>query len=472
MVALLTNILAIAFAGLFNDLPTEITYAIELQAVTSSHINNASLSEFVDFAVGWTDRRYEDHFYVALANLTSNTTLPPWISTEFSFQPFQASSGLVDNATETFQASTRGFGVSPKCVTMKSSTQPPSLDFRAFKRDNNLTGIANCTDIFQPETMLLNQSQVPPYGKSAIEVNDQLRSYRGLNPCQKVFIAGWGRTPEGENPEGSVESSFVACYPQFQTAMFDVEVDASGYIKSYNRTSHFESSLGYPASQNHTDTLINLNNQLFLKSHPDWHNDSLTRSWLDHYIKLEMRSNEIVDPNSPVPVAGDVLPIVEDVYRRLFAILLGLNNNIFDAPGASTKMEGSRIVKETRIFISDSAFIISMAILVLDLFAGILFYGVATKMFLPRLPITIGSIVAYLAPSRAVREFNREKDMSFGFGRFVGEDGRAHVGIEMKHLVVPVKVSALLKGDTAPESSWASHLRLRRRKSKLGDTWL
>lgn len=185
-----------------------------------------------------------------------------------------------------------------------------------------------------------------------------------------------------------------------------------------------------------------------------------------------MRSNEIVDPNSPVPVAGDVLPIVEDVYRRLFAILLGLNNNIFDAPGASTKMEGSRIVKETRIFISDSAFIISMAILVLDLFAGILFYGVATKMFLPRLPITIGSIVAYLAPSRAVREFNREKDMSFGFGRFVGEDGRAHVGIEMKHLVVPVKVSALLKGDTAPESSWASHLRLRRRKSKLGDTWL
>ena len=146
--------------------------------------------------------------------------------------------------------------------------------------------------------------------------------------------------------------------------------------------------------------------------------------------------------------------------------------NIFEGPEAESTVTGQRLAIETRIFIPNSAFIIRVAILVLDLLTGIIFYGFAMKMFLPRLPTTIGSIIAYFAPSRAVRQFDPEKVMSCGFGRFVGVEGKAHVGIELDHLVVPVKVSSLRNGDTAPKSSWKRYLRLRKSKSKIGDTWL
>lgn len=439
-VALLANVLAVSFSGLFRELPTEIQYNVQVKPLIASRFNDAVFKETTKF-LGQSGYTYADHAYVTLANYTTNTTLPPWISPEFYFQPFQTVYGTTDNTTEKFKSSTRGYGYDSNCITMESSSQPPALDFRAFKSEYNLTNEANCNDTFQPPALSLTQhSARSSSGKLAVEFSKSLSlEEAGPAACRKALIFGWGRTSDGQDQDATVESSFVVCYPQFRTAMFDVRVDGSGYVESYNRTSDFESSLKYPEFQNHSNTLILLHNSLLLPT-PEWHNDSLTRSWMDHFIKLRLNSTALVDPDAPVPKAEDVLPSVEDIYRRLFALLIGLNSKMFEASDETTAVAGLRLVQETRIFIPFIPFIISLAILGIDLLTAILFYGFATKSFLPQIPTTIVSVMAYLAPSYAVREFDRRVKMYFGFGIFVGVDGGRHVGIEKEQLVAPVKV--------------------------------
>ena len=441
-VALLANVLAVGFSGLFNEVPTEIVYNVELKPLHSSRMNNASFTKFVAFA-RWSGNGYEDHMYATLANFTSNTTLPPWISTEFAFEPFQVVGSAAENTTESFQGPTRGYGFNPNCISMKPSSQPPVLDFKSFNQEHKLSGTANCSDFFRP----FNKQMTPTgSGKVAIEAMTNLGQDNGTQICQKTFIAGWGRKPE-QSSDAPVESSFVVCYPHFQTAMFEVKVDGSGYVKSYNRTSDFEKALDDSDSLNKTDTLVILQNNLFsTNTAPQWHNDSSTRNWIDHFMKLKLNSSVLIDPNSPVPDANKTLPLVEDIYRRTFALLIGLNMDIFEASDAATTITGSKSVIETRIFIPNAALIISLTILGIDLLAAIVFYGFATKMFLPQIPTTVGAIIAYLAPSCGVRVFDKRSRMSYGFGIFVGVDGQRHVGIELDQLVTPVKAGGSSSG--------------------------
>jgi hypothetical protein len=65
---------------------------------------------------------------------------------------------------------------------------------------------------------------------------------------------------------------------------------------------------------------------------------------------------------------------------------------------------------------------------------------------LPRLPTTIASIIAYFAASNALREMaiqgdsveseSERKNWRWGYGTFVGPDGKSHVGIECEKWLV------------------------------------
>jgi hypothetical protein len=69
------------------------------------------------------------------------------------------------------------------------------------------------------------------------------------------------------------------------------------------------------------------------------------------------------------------------------------------------------------------------------------------------MPTSVASVIAFIAASRAVDDFNgtnrkgsitREDragaDTKYGYGRFIGTDGRAKVGIEKQRYMVPLEV--------------------------------
>ncbi|KAK0728188.1 hypothetical protein B0T26DRAFT_748445 [Lasiosphaeria miniovina] len=165
-------------------------------------------------------------------------------------------------------------------------------------------------------------------------------------------------------------------------------------------------------------------------------------------LRFALNSTDLVDPSLGVPRHDVVILAAEDMYRRLFAVLIGQNLDMFQQT-------------ETRIFVDSTAFLVDVAILCLD--AGVLavFYFRQRRAFLPRLPTSIASGAAYVVSSRAVREHGDDEyeeegedetakrwrgslRPTYSFGRYVGVDGKLHVGIELDPLVMLVDGHALM----------------------------
>jgi hypothetical protein len=95
-------------------------------------------------------------------------------------------------------------------------------------------------------------------------------------------------------------------------------------------------------------------------------------------------------------------------------------------------------------------FIISEAILCTYVVVAIWVYARRPGQYLARMPTSIASVIALFAASMAVHDMRgtsyldkkgraqhlERVDSRYGFGSFVGSDGRVHVGIEKVPLVV------------------------------------
>ena len=104
------------------------------------------------------------------------------------------------------------------------------------------------------------------------------------------------------------------------------------------------------------------------------------------------------------------------------------------------------VVEESRLFISPVMFKMAIVLLGIQLIVAVLYYTHRPRRFLPRMPTSIASIIAFVAASRAVADFDEKgadgkngDERRYAYGRFIGTDGRTHVGIERHRFVVPLK---------------------------------
>jgi hypothetical protein len=244
--------------------------------------------------------------------------------------------------------------------------------------------------------------------------------------------------------------------------MFNLTVNSGGYILESRRVGDFENLTSIDRNDTH-NMLVSANDIIaggagvytdsayISQDDAGWHNDTLTRDWMNYLAKLMLNSTELVDPNRPLPTAKETIPVVQDLYQRLFSVALGLNMRVFKTAAEPVQLHGTVVVPETRIFMDETAFIITIVILALNVVVATVLYVQEGRPFLPRLPSTIGSLAAYVAASRAVREYvgpegeRLEKrlyngdERTYGFGRFIGVDGQEHVGVEMDSYVQPAE---------------------------------
>jgi hypothetical protein len=104
---------------------------------------------------------------------------------------------------------------------------------------------------------------------------------------------------------------------------------------------------------------------------------------------------------------------------------------------------------------------IALVILGIDIVVILNIYLTMPKPFLPRMPTSIASNVAFFAASHFAQELAEEadtwgtteelvcrlknSDRKFGFGKFVGTDGGIHVGIEREPFVQALDLSRGLR---------------------------
>ena len=412
------------------------------------------------------DAASADPFYVANANMTTGTSLPPWTSPTRSFLPFTTTGQNNTKVSRTVYKVTRqGFGIDVECVPVADPLRAVTTNFSA-------------SIVIPPkfaENRSLNCSYLPtlfPYGgqnlsMTALEDLSPLTAVdtQDSNICRRLFAVTFLRAnltvardgvatdnspyppPTGNDvlSINTFSSLGLVCQPSLVVAPHSIVSDENGYIMDALQTGQHEEDIDPYFAPNFT-----VNDLLFTTSliwytaaytGPWWHNDTFVDNWFPYFVKTLSKDTTLVDPLQPLPSVDVLAPVVEEVISRIFAITLSLNPSIFKQTPSNTSFVGSKLVTSERIFISRTAFVITITLLVFNVIVAILYYARRPKRVLRQMPTTVASLLELFDGSGLVDEMNEHddvpRDWKLAYGHFRGTDGELKVGIERRPFVIP-----------------------------------
>lgn len=495
IIVLLVNVLSIALGAIFNE--STVTVITSLNATTSKMPtltrNKPIFAYGVESSTG--TYYYFDHFYMVQTNMSNGIQLPAWVDEEFAYFPFSDTT-TKDNSSAEYNGITRGFGVAATCSPL--STSNTSTNYVSY----NYNGTYQFEDVTQYQQKLkviysdANYTCTPgEFGSKALEFptggpsTSAQELYTFLTAegqtedegdfCGTRVLLGWMRYEQGQPAGYHPSSTWMECQSEFLTAQFNVTVDAGGHILRSEKVGAYENTTIVLGTNTTTMTSVwkSLNQYVGAYGQGDtssagaalgWHNDTRTRDWMNYFLKIATNGMDLVDPSKALPDPTSLAPTVQKTYQRIGAALLGTTSDLFaDAQRPAPTIQVTIATSDTRIFMDNTAYLLSLVILGIYLVAGTVFYARQRETLLPRLPTTIGSTIAFVAASRAAKVYHGSGDgldgkarnargpvaEMYGFGRYTGLDGKVHVGIELEPYPVPLRA----------RSSWAGLLVWRRR---------
>lgn len=472
-IAVSTNILSVSLSGLVIERSTTTTYPL---------IGSQNLVPQFNGAPIWANNfgvDYFDHLYAAMANITEDAPLPAWVDSNNFYIPFEFSTPPSGTSSGTalrlqgIRSPTVGFGADLTCNEL--SADPTAKDTFIFELSQTATStsvhfltshvlsdgsrIFCVPDIRNPTGGQTITTNTVPIGPSAIEMMVTMAAMENASdvlssdPCSAFYVAGWARANlNTETSLGIIETNktFIACTSNLLVADFNTSIDMNGRIINSYQTSDYslDTARYFTNGLNETIFLNNIKQFQFPFSATgfSWHNDSFTSDWINSLIGYQANSNALVNPAFPVPDAATATANLRTLYRQLFALLIGLNSDhIFTKISQPNVVSVTAVFAETRLFISPLMLKITLPLLAIHLAGAILYYTNRPKRFLPRMPTSIASILQYVVASRASEDFSvpknevRELETRYGYGRYVGTDGRTHIGIEQQRFVIPLE---------------------------------
>ncbi len=489
--ALLANLLAISLSGLFNQATIDMRHSTrfnppyELKFVPiNGSIGPVSGLSFgsLNFSGAYRGGNGEDQFLVAESNYTRGTPLPPWTDESMFYLPLFEEN--TDNPTahangSGYEAVTQAFGADLDCTRLEIGdrfeaavvTEKSGLTFSSHA-SINLTVPADSGDVRCSSLASLpirpgpiRENSICVNGPSALELVVQLQASGGINAtqeetdaCMRPVVLGWVRDPQGSCPIGkSVQlnennSIFIRCQPRLMVGTAKVRVDPHG------RLQHKAELIGKvniddqrsPREQ-FSNEPINLIGQssryLFKFDGAEWHNDTFADDFVNYFIRRASNSTRLIDPAQSTPSFEEILDPLKKSYAKLFAIWLGTNKDnllIRRTNDDANSIDAWRVQPEQRLFVSTPMFAIAEAILCTYAIIAFIVYMRRPGQYLARLPTSIAAVIALFAASAAVLDMKdtshldargrsrhlQDIDARYGYGSYVGADGRVHIGIE------------------------------------------
>lgn len=437
----LANVVSVAFSSLLYEhsvlFPTPRNLTVQYQLpINASGIPHS-----------YTDTTY-DHFYVAMSNLTAGTPLPAWTDETFFYVPFQDADSQNASAT-LYRARTPAVSASLHCFPMYQRLVGKDLSW------DIPTGSPSC-DFSSLQTYESFESRIP----EAIEYltfDNSVTTDNHTPNCELTVLAGWCRSST-EFTKQPLNASWIGCQPQLHVELREVVVDYQGFVQSsrpINDTMDHDNQLLQAGSKDILDafhallTLSVTPKYPYVSSSP-YHNDSYPSDFLNYLVAQTLNSSATLNPHLLPPSFNTTAPIMEALYARMFAIVLGTRiNNILRPTNRAKAVAGFVLNPQARVFVSSPMFILSVAILGIYILFTIILYIRRPWRILPRMPTTIISQIPFFAASHALQDLLITSDISeseqspnvrrlrqkYGYGRFIGTDGKAHVGIEREPLV-------------------------------------
>ncbi|THV67308.1 hypothetical protein D6C81_06928 [Aureobasidium pullulans] len=437
IMTLLANVLSVAFSNVLHERQTTI---LTPQNFTADHRLPLSGSNIPNSTY--------DHYYIAMSNLTAGTPLPAWTDEKFFYVPF---GGLESRNTSTalYQARTPAVSASLQCYSLRQTRHGERLTWD-IPADSPT---CNSSSLFTHGSF---QSRVP----EALEYTSLWPSRFGddISDCELTVQAGWGRSSLVSTAD-PVNASWLGCKPELRIELREVTVDSRGLVQYSEPTDDILDSREQLFEPNAKSIIDAFHILLGSSNTPEYpfhsaaggaHNDSYPSDFLNYLMAQALNSSAILDPHLPPPTFDTTAPVLEALYTRLFAIVLGTHvSAVLEKNNETALVTGFVVAPETRVFVSEPMFLVSVAILGIYILFTIVLYVCRPWKMLPRMPTTIASQIAFFAASHAMHDLADTSSMSekernsqmigprqrYGYGRFVGTDGKVHIGIEREPLV-------------------------------------
>jgi hypothetical protein len=461
--ALLANVLAVAFSGLLDEETVAVAHSANATSVYHARLK-------MDIA-NKTQTGDPSSFYYSVANFTSGTPMPQWTDNSAFYLPASHVAQL--NQSDQMQLD--------NIPALAASLQCDPIDHHhgyswnfsgtSFALAQSVTVDANVTlDILQdhgsplrcsagtsvssdfyPWPCTSHQTMAIEYMKSLSSITDVGDSES--DPCQGLLLAVWARKPAfemcGDGPYtlSNDEATAMVCRQKVTVQSVNVTLDGEHRVLeavSENLPQDFSGS---------QELIKQATNALWRGSGSStgiWHNDTFPSDWHSYVMKMMNPDVGFLDPTLPPPKFDLIADMFTRAYQKTFATWLGLDYERLLAPALENDESViSATVRrpEIRIVVSQPMTILSSAILGLYIIVAVAVYARRPGRFLPRQPLTMASEIALFAASKAVREIGksdmsncgREKEeQRFGYGSFIGVDGKLHIGVERVPFVIPV----------------------------------
>lgn len=504
--ALLANLLAVASSGMFDERSVLVPQTVQLTppyqsaflAINGSQSPNMPGLEkerMRNPAGAYIGGLGINQFMVAQTNYSTGNSLPAWVDNNFMYIPFMNETDY--RSSEAVEGRTMAFGSELECKIISD------LDYDVVIRDSYANISISmldepsgrrytCQSVDQelergPEPV----SGIPAVcdtGKLALELVLRIDAAENATQaerafCRQVAFLGYIR-PNGDwcsvrkNNTAKLDDStatFVGCRPRLVAGEANIRVDSNGRVQEVTDvdvsstlssefyTEHFKNgSLGTTTAGGADDLIAQAHGYLFNFRGKRYHNDSYSTDFVNYFMVKQSNDSRLLDPNSPLPTLSDITEKLYPVYRKLFAIWLGVNKDRLLVPwekDSSTVIEGRTNQAQIRIFLSMPLFVMAEVILVVYAIVAVCVYLWRPGKFLPRMPTSIGAIIALFAASEAARDmrntslFTRKErrqhlekiDAMYGYGTFMGADGLPHEGIEKEPFVLAVPLPGVME---------------------------
>lgn len=492
--AILANVLAVALSGMFNEatilvpLPRSLQPPYQAKFVSINGTVGPNMPTKIALTMkpsgAYAGGLGSNQFLVAESNYTAGTPLPAWTNDRFMFVPFANETTLRSNSVQGLQAHTTAIGADLNCEQVENQNWKASWFSERFVDSLSnisvvLDGVTcerrNVDTTVGPSSVILDRS-VCQSGKVAMEFVLRLKARQNASLAEQEYCAQsvvFGYIRDSNVCERNVTTTFnernamfVSCRSKLVAGEATVLVDNDGRVQNVtdldvtsNVTSQF---LGEHFSNDASNLLQQGNSYILQFPGATWHNQSFASEFMNYFMNKQGNSSRLVDPNLPIPSFQDVTRNLYPVYSKLFAIWLGINKNKLLMPqdeGSTFAIDGQANELQIRIFLSTPLFIIAEAILGIYIIVALCIYLWRPGRFLPRMPTSIGAIIALFAASEAVRDMRgtslltrkeRRKHLTglgktYGYGTFMGADRKLHEGIEKEPLVDAVALPGVME---------------------------
>ena len=478
--AMLANLLAVAFSGLFYHATVEVRRPsvfypplegtfVSINGSVGPGGGGSYTTPTPSNSGAYQGGTGKDQFYVAESNYTRGTPLTPWTDDRLFYIPFMPEFSDGPKGEEYYEAETTALGAELVCSVVEHGNDLQVGLAKGVNTTITVGGVkAECTATPGNEEprvgprMGEGEPQLCQRGDVAMELTYNLEA-RSANAslaeqeiCWGAAVFGWIRNSEGScNQTSEVvldasNSFFVQCQSRLVLGRGNVAVDAVGrLVKKANllpRTLTNDEA-GSMFSNAPSNLIGQANMFIFQWVRPAWHNDSFTSDYINYFASRAVNDSRLSDPKQGLPTLSEVQVPLSKAYSGLFAIWLGLNKDQLLLPrasGSTISASGWKITMKERLFLSVPLFAIAEGILAMYAVVAIIVYLRRPGRYLPRLPTSIASVVGLFAAGGAVRDMrgtshldSKERanhleklDDRYGYGNYVGVDGMIHVGIE------------------------------------------